>query len=106
VSIWAGTTGQLDDVPVADISRFESEFLDYIGRDRPGIYDAIKETNELSEDTITSLKDAIDDFRRGFETSDGRLLVTDEAVSPAEESEIVKESVPRHVPRVEEKEAR
>ncbi len=106
VSVWAGTTGQLDDVPTQDISRFELEFLDYIQRDRPGIYDAIKETNELSEDTTTSLKDAIGDFRRGFETSDGRLLVTDEAVSPAEDSEIVKESVPRHVPRVEEKEAR
>ena len=34
VSVWAGTDGYLDDVPVEDIGRFESEFLDYIGRDR------------------------------------------------------------------------
>ncbi|MEY3686108.1 MAG: hypothetical protein RJB00_1058, partial [Actinomycetota bacterium] len=33
VSIWAGTTGQLDSIPVADIRRFESEFLDYVGRE-------------------------------------------------------------------------
>src|SRR5918912_95673 len=41
VSIWAGTTGQLDDIPVADIRRFEGEFLDYVGRERSGIYEAI-----------------------------------------------------------------
>ena len=36
VSIWAGTTGSLDDVPVADIRRFEAEFLDYVGREHHG----------------------------------------------------------------------
>ena len=104
-TIWAGTTGQLDDVPVADIGRFEAEFLDFIQRDRPGIYDAIKESNDLSEDTVTALKDAIDEFRRGFETSEGQLLVTDEPAEPAEDSEIEREGVPRHVPRVEKTEA-
>src|SRR5262249_1264995 len=58
VSVWAGTTGQLDDVPVEDVRRFESEFLDYIQRDRVGIYDAIRETGELPDDTVTALKDA------------------------------------------------
>ena len=33
VSIWAGTTGNLDDIPVADIHRFEADFLDHLGRD-------------------------------------------------------------------------
>jgi F-type H+/Na+-transporting ATPase subunit alpha len=97
VSVWAGTTGQLDDVPVADIGRFEAEFLDYIQRDRPGIYDAIKETKDLSEDTTTALKDAIDEFRRGFETSEGKLLVTDEHIPAKDEAEIEKEGVERHV---------
>src|SRR5204862_5752446 len=32
VSIWAATTGKLDAVPVSDIGRFESEFLDYLSR--------------------------------------------------------------------------
>ncbi len=105
VSIWAGTTGQLDDVPAGDISRFEAEFLDYIQRERPGIYEAIRETSDLSEDTITALKDAINEFRRTFETHDGRLLVTDEPVHPAQDSAIVKEAVPRHVRRPEEREA-
>ena len=39
VSIWAGTSGALDDVPVADVSKFEREFLDYVGHQHKGIYD-------------------------------------------------------------------
>ncbi len=104
-SVWAGTTGQLDDVPVGDVSRFEREFLDYIGRERPGIFDTIRESRDLSEDTATALKDAIVEFRRGFETSDGQLLVTDEQVAPAADSEIAKDSITKHVTPPEDKEA-
>ena len=43
VSIWAGTTGKLDDVPVGDVRRFETEFLDFIARGDNGIYDAIRD---------------------------------------------------------------
>jgi F-type H+/Na+-transporting ATPase subunit alpha len=82
VTIWAGTSGYLDDVPVEDISRFESEFLDYLQRARAGIYDAIRETGAVSEDTTTALKDAIGEFRRGFEITGGQLLVP--AEEPAE----------------------
>src|ERR1700752_3248895 len=34
VSIWAGSEGYLDDVPVEDVGRFEHEFLDYLQRSR------------------------------------------------------------------------
>ena len=44
VSLWSGTNGYLDDVPLEDVGRFEREFLDYIQRERSGIYDAIRET--------------------------------------------------------------
>jgi len=74
VSIWAGTTGHLDDVPAEDISRFESEFLAFLRRQHDGILQTIRETNELPEDTVTSLKDAIEEFRKGFQTSSGELL--------------------------------
>jgi F-type H+/Na+-transporting ATPase subunit alpha len=99
VSIWAGTTGMLDDVPVEDVGRFEAELLDYIQREHPGIYDAIRETADLSEDTVTALKDAAEEFRRTFETSSGELLVTDEPVEAVEEEEIERERVVRSVPR-------
>ena len=98
VSVWAGTTGQLDDVPISDVGRFETEFLDYIGRERSGIYDAIRETGDLSDDMVTALKDAIEDFRSGFETGDGQLLVQDDSVKPADESQIAKEGFTRQKP--------
>jgi F-type H+/Na+-transporting ATPase subunit alpha len=100
VSIWAGSTGHLDDVPVEDVGRFEAEFLDNIQREHAGIYDAIRESGVLSEDTTTALKDAVEEFRRGFETSSGELLVKDEHAEPMEEAEIVPEAVTRAVPKV------
>jgi F-type H+-transporting ATPase subunit alpha len=95
VSVWAGTGGYLDDVPVEDIGRFEQEFLGEISRKHQGIYDSIRETGQLSEDTQTALKDAIEQFRRGFEITGGGMLVSDEPAEPlaAEDSEKVKKYV-------------
>jgi len=103
VSVWAGTTGQLDDVPIEDIRRFEDEFLDYIQRNRPGIFDAIRESSEFSDDTEAALKDVVDEFRRTFETRDGKMLVTDEPAEPVAESEIEQEKLIRRVPPPPEK---
>jgi F-type H+-transporting ATPase subunit alpha len=82
VVVWAGTSGFLDDVPVEDVARFEEEFLDSVQRNHKGIYDAIRETGQLSDDTTTALKDAIDEFRQEFEIGGGEALVKDE--EPAE----------------------
>src|SRR6201997_1347201 len=79
VSLWAGTTGQLDDVPVEDIRRFETEFLDYLRRSYAGLMTSIRETKVLTDDNITTLKEAIDRFRRTFEVTGGNLLVSDDA---------------------------
>ncbi len=83
VSIWAGTGGYLDDVPIEDVRRFEADFLDHLRRRQPGILQAIRETLDLPEETVTALKDAIEDFRKGFETSSGALLQSNED-EPAE----------------------
>ncbi len=97
VSIWAGSTGQLDDVPVEDVRRFEAEFLDYLRRDQAGVLTAIRETGELSDDTMTAMQDAIARFRRTFEVTGGDLLVSDEEhVSALGEEEEGQESVPRY----------
>ena len=96
VAVWAGTSGHLDDVPIDNIRRFEDEFLDYLQRSQQGILDAIRETGELSEDTMTALKDAISEFRRGFETSDGEMLVKEEPVEPIDEKEVEQEKVNKY----------
>jgi len=99
VSVWAGTSGFLDDVPIDDIRRFEEEFLGTLGRKHPGIYESISATGELSEDTTTALKDAIEDFRRGFEITGGGLLVSDEPAEPLGEDEVSHDAVLKRVPR-------
>ncbi|MGZ3416057.1 MAG: F0F1 ATP synthase subunit alpha, partial [Isosphaeraceae bacterium] len=98
VSIWAGTNGYLDDVPLEDVGRFEREFLDYVQRERSGIYDSIREARDLSDDTASGLKEAIEDFRKGFTISAGdQLLVQEEPAEPIDESEIERETVKKRV---------
>jgi F-type H+/Na+-transporting ATPase subunit alpha len=88
VSIWAGTRGQLDDVPLQDIRRFEDEFLDYIARDHPAIYDAIVTTKDLGDDTVSQLEQAIGSFKRQFTTHEGTPLVNDEPVAALDEDDV------------------
>jgi F-type H+-transporting ATPase subunit alpha len=68
-SIWAGTTGNLDSVPVADIRRFESEFIDFLARERKEIMTTISETKVLEDETVAKLQAAIDDFKKIFKSS-------------------------------------
>jgi F-type H+-transporting ATPase subunit alpha len=93
VSVWAGNEGYMDDVPVEDIRRFEAEFLDYLQRNEPGIYDAIRETGDLKDDTVVALKDAIDAFRSQFEKTGGELLVTEEPAKPLAADEVQPEKI-------------
>ena len=68
-SIWAGTTGNLDSVPVADIRRFEAEFIDFLSRERKEIMTTISETKVLEDETVAKLQAAIDDFKKIFKSS-------------------------------------
>jgi F-type H+-transporting ATPase subunit alpha len=100
VSIWAGGNGYLDDVPVEDVSRFETDFLDYLRRSHAGILQTIRESLALAEDTVTALKDAVAEFRKGFETSSGELLRGEDEESEPLESE-GQETITRRVPKPE-----
>ncbi|MBI1352271.1 MAG: F0F1 ATP synthase subunit alpha [Actinomycetales bacterium] len=97
VSVWAGTSGQLDDVPVEDIRRFDSEFLDYIERHAANILTVIRESAELADDTVSELLKAIDQFKRQFRTSSGHLLVNDEPVEAVADEEIDPTQIKRQV---------
>ena len=72
VSIWAGTTGKMDSIPVADIRRFESEFLEYVARSHASIFEVISSSRELSDDTVAALQKAIEAFKNEFTVSAGK----------------------------------
>jgi F-type H+/Na+-transporting ATPase subunit alpha len=97
VSVWAGTTGQLDDVPLEDIKRFEAEFLENVEREHAGIMTTIRETAELSDDTVGALEKAVDKFKRSFMTSEGHLLIKDVPVEALPEEDIKVAQVTRQV---------
>ena len=85
VSLWAGTSGGLDDVPIEDIRRFEAEFLDYVGREHGDVFSSIDETGDLSEDTLGTMQLALDSFKTQFVTSSGQPLIKDEPVDALED---------------------
>lgn len=88
VSLWLGTTGKLDVVPVPDVRRFEAEFLDHVARNHQGVYDEIRSSKVLGDDAVQSLEKAVDGFYGQFTTSEGESLkVNDpeaEAMDPSE----------------------
>jgi F-type H+-transporting ATPase subunit alpha len=95
VSIWAGTSGALDDVAVADIRRFETELLDFIGRERKDIFTVISETKQLEDDTVAKMASAVADFKKQFKSSVAPAL--NEAAAKALEGEAA-EAITKHVP--------
>jgi len=88
VSVWSGTSGNLDDVPVEDIRRFDAEFLDHVERNHNAIFDSIRTSTDLSDDNISSLEKAIGDFKKQFRTSAGNSLINEAPVVAIEEADI------------------
>ncbi len=95
VSIWAGTSGELDSVAVADIRRFESELLDFIGRERKDIFTVISETKQLEDDTVAKMKSAVADFKKQFKSS--AAAIVNDAPAEALDSEGA-EAITKFVP--------
>ncbi|MEI8066999.1 MAG: F0F1 ATP synthase subunit alpha [Actinomycetes bacterium] len=96
-SIWAGTTGKMDSIPLADIRRFESEFLDFLARERTAIIDVISSTRELSDDTVAALEEAIAAFKSQFAVTGAAAV--NEAPAEALDGE-GNEQITRQVPAV------
>jgi F-type H+-transporting ATPase subunit alpha len=72
-SIWAGTKGKLDDVPVEDVRRFESELLDHLRRNTE-VLATIASTGKLGDELEQQLASAVDEFRANFLKADGTPL--------------------------------
>ena len=75
VSIWAGTNGKLDEVPVPDILRFERELLDFLGRNTE-VLTHLRETNVLSDELVVTLGEQVDAFKLEFQTGEGKPLAS------------------------------
>jgi F-type H+-transporting ATPase subunit alpha len=66
VSIFAGTRGVLDELPISDVLGFESEMLKHVRNEFPEILDALRETGELSDQTAEKLLEVLTNFRAQY----------------------------------------
>jgi len=66
VSIYTGTNGHLDDLPVEDVQRFEAELLENMKTRHSGLLDEIRSTGVLPEDQV---KAAVESFKATFQAS-------------------------------------
>ena len=87
VSIWMGTTGRLDEVPVEDVLRFEREFLTQLGAQTPTLT-TITETKVFDDDTKKAIDVELTKFKKTFRTSGGQLLETLQAPTKVEDEDI------------------
>ena len=70
VSVWAGTTGKLDEVAVEDIRRYEGELLDFIAHNQPELFDVLAGAKSLEDDMVSSMEKAVEEFNKQFEPSE------------------------------------
>jgi F-type H+-transporting ATPase subunit alpha len=95
VSVWIGTSGRLDEVPVDDVLRFEREFLEVLRRDGSSVLDSIRESGTFDEGHQDAVVKVLDEFKQSFETSDGKLLAGHEESKALDEEEVEQEQIVR-----------
>ncbi len=72
ISLYAGTKGYIDDIPVADVTRFEAELLKYMENTAPEIGADIVKNKKITDATEEALKKELANFKQTFVTSDGK----------------------------------
>jgi F-type H+/Na+-transporting ATPase subunit alpha len=91
-TIFAVGQGLMDDVPVEDIKRFESEMIEHLRASGSASLKAIQESKALDDDTAKSLKDEIEDFKRnqwkGTEADDSPAKLQEQAKEEGETSDV------------------
>jgi F-type H+/Na+-transporting ATPase subunit alpha len=103
ISIFLGTGGHLDSVPVEDVGRFEAELLDHVRASEGDILKQIRESGKLGDELSEKLVEVINQFKKGFAASDGSSVVPDEHVAALNEEDLAKESVKVRKPVPKEK---
>ncbi len=93
VSIFLGTGGHLDSVPVEDVKRFEAELLDHMRASEEKFLEEIRSSQKLSEENEEKLVEIINHFKKGFAAFGGGSVVPDEKVEAMNPDDESKESV-------------
>jgi F-type H+-transporting ATPase subunit alpha len=98
VAVWAGTQGKLDDIPVADIKRFETELLEHLRHSHPGILAGIAD-GDWSDDIQQSLDEAVSNYKDTFLARDRDVRINEPEAEAIDEESQRRETVKRVVPK-------
>jgi F-type H+-transporting ATPase subunit alpha len=69
MSIYAGSEGYLDDIPLPDVARFEAEFLRFMREEKSEVRDLLVREKKMSDGVVQGLKAALAEFKARFRTS-------------------------------------
>ncbi len=66
ISLYAGTGGFLDDVPILEVGRFEKGLLEYVHTRHPDVPKHIAEQGTLPDHVLATLRGAVEEFKKNF----------------------------------------
>lgn len=70
VSVYAGTQGFLEKIPVSDVKRFEKELIEYIDLKHSDLFENIKKEKALTDSIVEKLKNVLNEFLSKFKVSE------------------------------------
>jgi len=72
LSLFIATSGLIDDIPVAEVRRFEKEFLQFVETSQPGILQNISEKKALDDSIRGEIKKAVETFKERFAPAENK----------------------------------
>jgi F-type H+-transporting ATPase subunit alpha len=64
--IYAGINGYLDEIPVAQVTKFVAGLRDYLKNSKAAYGEAVRSSKQLNEDAETLLKEALTEYKQTF----------------------------------------
>ena len=66
LSVFAGTNGYIDDIPVEDVRKFEAELFRYVDNTAPGLWQKVATKKTIDDEVKAEFVKLITDFKARF----------------------------------------
>jgi len=76
LSIYAGTRGHLDKIPVAEVLSWEKSFLEFIRERKQDLWQRITETRQVDDQSAAQLEKAVAEFQKLYASQRSRQTAT------------------------------
>jgi F-type H+-transporting ATPase subunit alpha len=76
VALWVASNGFLDEIPVEDVPRYQDDLRQTMRANRE-VYEAIRDSGQLTDETQAKLRTQVEEFAKGFEVRDHTLVASE-----------------------------